>query len=76
MPSAPQLMGEDQKLPFRLRARPFKSPKPVSSTVLMLHLFNSVPHVCGEPLPRNHKVILLLLPNCNVASVMNHNVNN
>jgi hypothetical protein len=33
---------------------------------------NTVPHVVGTP---RHKIILLLLHNCNFAAVMNHIVN-
>lgn len=42
------------------------------STSLMLQLFNTVPHVV-ETL--NHNIIFTLLPNCNVGTVMNYNVN-
>jgi hypothetical protein len=34
--------------------------------------FNTVPHVVVTP---NHKVIMLLLHNCNFATIMNHHVN-
>jgi hypothetical protein len=44
------------------------------STFLVLQLFNTVPHAVVT-LPTHRKIILLLLHNCNFASVMNHNVN-
>lgn len=30
---------------------------------------------CGDPLPRNHKIISLLLCNCNSGTVMSCNIN-
>ena len=42
------------------------------STFLMLRPFNAAPHVVVTP---NHKIIALMLHNCNFATVMNHNVN-
>ena len=42
------------------------------STFLMLRPFNTVPHVV---VTSNHKIISLLLHNCNFATVMNYNVN-
>lgn len=42
-----------------------------SSTFLRLGLFNIVPHVVVTP---SHKIMSLLLHNCNLATVMNHNV--
>ena len=41
------------------------------STFLMLRFFNAVPQVVVTP---NHNIILLLLPNCNFATVMNCHV--
>jgi hypothetical protein len=41
-------------------------------TFLMLGPFNTAPHVAVTP---NHKIILLLLHNCNFATVMNCDVN-
>jgi hypothetical protein len=38
---------------------------------LILQSFNEVPHVLVTP---GHKIILLLLQNCNYAIVMNHDV--
>lgn len=42
------------------------------SAFLMLWPFNTVPQVVLTP---NHKVISLLLHNCNFATVVNRNVN-
>ena len=42
------------------------------STFLILQLLNTVSHVVVNP---NHKIISLLLHNCNFATVVNHNVN-
>ena len=42
------------------------------STVWMQRPFNTLPHVVLTP---NHEIILLLLHNCNFATVMNSNVN-
>ena len=42
------------------------------SVVLNLPIFNIVSHVV---MASNHKVIFLLLQNCNLAAVMNHNIN-
>ena len=41
------------------------------STFLMLRPFNTVPHVVVI----NHKIILLLLHNCNFDTFMNRNIN-
>ena len=43
-----------------------------SPTFPMLWPFNTIPHVVVTP---NNKIILLLLYNCNFASIMNCNVN-
>ena len=42
------------------------------STFLILRPFNTVPHLVVTP---NHKIILLLIHNCNFATVMNYSVN-
>lgn len=42
------------------------------ATFLILQSFNSVPHTVVNP---NHEIILLLLHNCNFATILNHNVN-
>jgi hypothetical protein len=47
-------------------------PEQRSSVFLVLLSHSAVPHVVKIP---NHKIILLQLPNFNVATVMNHNVN-
>jgi hypothetical protein len=45
------------------------------SIFLMLWPFNTVPLLCcGDPPPK-HKIISLLLHNCNFVAVMNHNIN-
>ena len=44
-------------------------------TFLVLQAFNIVPHVVVNPPPPTIKLFLLLLQNCNFATVMNHNVN-
>ena len=41
--------------------------------LLMLRPFNTVPH--GVVTPPHHNIIFLILYNCNVAGVMNCNVN-
>ena len=41
------------------------------STFLMLRSFNATPHAVTT----NHKIISLPLYNCNLANVMNHNIN-
>ena len=49
--------------------------KPITSVVLNLPTvvtFNTVPPAVVTP---NHKLILLLLHNCNFATVMDHNIN-
>ena len=48
------------------------SSKAVVLNLLNAAIFNTVPHVVVTP---NYKIILWLLHNCNVVTVINHNVN-
>lgn len=45
------------------------------SIFITLRPFNTVPHIVVDTPPRNHKIILLLLYNCDFAAVVNNNVN-
>jgi hypothetical protein len=57
---------------YSLRCGSSDSPEQQFSASLKLQHFNTDPPVVMIP---NHKIILLLLHNCNFATVMNHNVN-
>jgi hypothetical protein len=46
----------------------YQVPYSTVSNFLMLRPFNTVPHVVVTP---THKIISLLLPNCNFATFMN-----